>query len=40
MANNQKKTDRKTMITRVVCLSLAGILILTTLLSAILSQIW
>lgn len=40
MASNQKKNDRKKTMTRIVCLALAGVMILSTLVAALLSQIW
>lgn len=36
----KKKQDRKQFMTRVVCLALAAVMVLTTLVAAILSQIW
>ncbi len=36
----KKKQDRKQLMTRVVCLALAAVMVLTTLVAAILSQIW
>lgn len=38
--NNQKKTDRKQLFTRIICLSLAAIMVLTTVIAAVLSQVW
>lgn len=39
MAKNAKQ-DRKQMMTRIICLALAGIMVLSSLMAAILSQVF
>lgn len=39
MAKNAKQ-DRKQMMTRIICLTLAGIMVLSSLMAAILSQVF
>lgn len=36
----KNKTERKQMLTRVICLTLAGLMVLSSLLAAIMSQIF
>lgn len=36
----RKKQDKKQLMTRAICFALAAVMVLTTLVAAVLSQIW
>lgn len=40
MAQKKNKTDRRTMVTRIVSLALAGLMILSVVMAAVLTQVF
>ena len=40
MSAKKNKTDKKKLMTRIICLAIAGVMVLATLISALLSQVW